>query len=116
MSSLLIPARGIQFAIRQRIILGRFNGVLTPVFCEAISKIFNFILQLKTINYIRSGKTAVLISVSITDSLRKQPSFFAPGRVTDRSNFMSDCKQMQARLKNGKYIDLKRKNNRQRCG
>ena len=27
----------------------------------------------------------------------------------DRSNFMSDCKQMQERLKNGKYINLERK-------
>ena len=29
--------------------------------------------------------------------------------IADRSNFMSDCKQMQMRLKNGKYIKLKRK-------
>ena len=34
------------------------------------------------------------------------------GSIADRSNFMSDCKQteqMQVRLKNGKYINLKRK-------
>ena len=31
------------------------------------------------------------------------------GLIADRSNFMSDCKQMQVRLKNGKYINLKRK-------
>ena len=30
------------------------------------------------------------------------------GSIADRSNFMSDCKQMQVRLKNGKYSDLKR--------
>ena len=30
------------------------------------------------------------------------------GSIADRSNFMSDCKQMQVRLKNGKYINLKR--------
>ena len=29
--------------------------------------------------------------------------------IADRSNFMSDCKQMQVRLKNGKYINLERK-------
>ena len=32
------------------------------------------------------------------------------GSIADRSNFMSDCKQMQARLENGKYFNLKRKN------
>ena len=31
------------------------------------------------------------------------------GSIADRSNFMSDCKQMQVRLKNGKYINLERK-------
>ena len=31
------------------------------------------------------------------------------GSITDRSNFMSECKQMQVRLKNGKYINLERK-------
>ena len=31
------------------------------------------------------------------------------GSIANRSNFMSDCKQMQVRLKNGKYINLERK-------
>ena len=31
------------------------------------------------------------------------------GLIADRSNFMSDCKQMQVSLKNGKQINLKRK-------
>ena len=31
------------------------------------------------------------------------------GSIADPSNFMSDCKQMQVRLKNGKYINLERK-------
>ena len=31
------------------------------------------------------------------------------GSIADRSNFMSDCKQMQVRFKNGKHINLKRK-------
>ena len=31
------------------------------------------------------------------------------GSIADRSNFMSDCKQMQVHLKNGKYINLERK-------
>ena len=31
------------------------------------------------------------------------------GSIADRSNFMSECKQMQVRLKNGKYINLERK-------
>ena len=32
------------------------------------------------------------------------------GSIADRSNFMSDCKQMQVRLKNGmRYINLERK-------
>ena len=30
------------------------------------------------------------------------------GSIADRSNFMSDCKQMQVRLKDGKYINLKK--------
>ena len=29
--------------------------------------------------------------------------------IADRSNFMSDCKQMQVRLKSGQHINLKRK-------
>ena len=36
--------------------------------------------------------------------------------IADRSNFMSDCKQIQVRLKNEKYINLQRKKNiRQTC-
>ena len=31
------------------------------------------------------------------------------GSIADRSNFMSDCRQMKVRLKNGKYINLERK-------
>ena len=32
------------------------------------------------------------------------------GSIADRSNFMSaDCKQIQVRLKNGKFINLERK-------
>ena len=31
------------------------------------------------------------------------------GLIANRSNFMSDCKQMQVRLKDGKFINLERK-------
>ena len=31
------------------------------------------------------------------------------GSIADRSNFMSDYKQIQVRLKNGKFINLERK-------
>ena len=61
------------------------------MFCESISKIFNFSRTAKKKTTMRSDNVVV------------------SGSIADRSNFMSDCKQMQVRLKNGKYINLKRK-------
>ena len=60
------------------------------MFCESISKIFNFS---------RSAEKKQLRSDNAVVS----------GSIADRSNFMSECKQMQVRLKNGKYINLERK-------
>ena len=61
------------------------------MFCESISKIFNFSRTAKKKTTMRSDNALV------------------SGSIADRSNFMSDCKQMQVRLKNGKYINLERK-------
>ena len=61
------------------------------MFCESISKIFNFSRTSEKITTMRSDNAA------------------ASGSIADRSNFMSDCKQMQVRLKDGKYINLERK-------
>ena len=61
------------------------------MFCESISKIFNFSRTAKKKTIMRSDNALV------------------SGSIADRSNFMSDCKQMQVRLKNGKYINLERK-------
>ena len=62
------------------------------MFCESISKIFNFSCTAeKKKKTMRSDNAAV------------------SGSIADRSNFMSDWKQMQVRLKNGKYINLERK-------
>ena len=41
--------------------------------------------------------------------MRSDNAVGVSGSIADRSNFMSDCKQMQVRLKNGKYINLERK-------
>ena len=57
------------------------------MFCESIFKIFNFS---------RAAKKTTMRSDNAVVS----------GSIADRSNFMSDCKQMQVRLKNGKYINL----------
>ena len=61
------------------------------MFCESISKIFNFSRTAEKKTTMRSDNTAV------------------SGSIADHSNFMFNCKQMQVRLKNGKYINLKRK-------
>ena len=61
------------------------------MFCESISKIFNFSRSAEKKTTMRSGNAVV------------------SGSIADRSNFMSECKQMQVRLKNGKYINLERK-------
>ena len=61
------------------------------MFCESISKIFNFSRTAEKETAMRSDNPAV------------------SGSIADRSNFMSDCKQMQVGLKNGKYINLERK-------
>ena len=85
----------IQFARRlsrkQQRILACFNGVFTLMFCESSSKIFNFSCTAEKKTTVRSGNAAV------------------SGSIADSSNFMSDCKQMQVSLKNGKQINLKRK-------
>ena len=62
------------------------------MFCESISKIFNFSRTAKKKKKIMRSDNAVV-----------------SGSIADRSNFMSHCKQMQVRLKNGKYINLERK-------
>ena len=62
------------------------------MFCESISKIFNFSRTAKKKTTMRSDNA---VGVS--------------GSIADRTYFMSDCKQMQVRLKNGKYINLERK-------
>ena len=84
----------IQFARRlsqkQRRILACFYGVFTRIFCESISKIFNFSRTAEKRTTARSDNAAV------------------SGSIADRSSFMSDCKQMQVRLKDGKYINLER--------
>ena len=63
------------------------------MFCESMSKIFNFSRTAEKRTTMRSDNAAV------------------SGSIAHRSNFMSDlsCKQMQVRLKNGKYINLERK-------
>ena len=61
------------------------------MFCESISKIFNFSRTAEKKPTVRSDNAAV------------------SGSIADRSNFMSYCKQMQVRLKNGKHINRKRK-------
>ena len=61
------------------------------MFCESISKIFNFSRTAEKRTTMRSDNAAV------------------SGSIADRSNFMSDCEQMQVRLKDGKYINLERK-------
>ena len=63
------------------------------MFCESISKIFNFSRTAE-----KKRKTTV-----------RSDNAVVSGSIADRSNFMSDCKQMQVRLKNGKYINLERK-------
>ena len=78
---------------KQREILACFNGVFTLMFCESISKIFNFSRTAE------KKKTTTILSDNADVS----------GSIADRSNFMSDCKQMQVRLTNGKYINLERK-------
>ena len=54
------------------------------MFCESISKIFNFSRTAEKETAMRSDNAAV------------------SGSIADRSNFMSYCKQMQVRLKNWK--------------
>ena len=66
---------------KQRRILACFNGVFTLMFCESISKIFNYSRTAETKTTVRSDNAAV------------------SGSIADRSNFMSDGKQMQVRLK-----------------
>ena len=61
------------------------------MFCESISKIFNFSRTVEKRTTMRSDNA------------------YVSGSIADRSNFMSDCKQMQVRLKDGKYINLERK-------
>ena len=60
------------------------------MFCESISKYLILAVQLKKTT-MRSDNAVV------------------SGSIADRSNFMFDCKQMQVRLKNGKYINLELK-------
>ena len=67
--------------------------MFTLKFCESISKIFNFSRTAKKKQLCEATTDAVGVS----------------GSIADRSNFMSDCKQMQVRFKNGNYINLERK-------
>ena len=63
----------------------------TLMFREYISKIYNFSRT--------AGKKATM----------RRDNAAVSGSIADPSNFMSDCKQMQVRLKNGKYMNLERK-------
>ena len=65
--------------------------VCSLVCSESISKMFHFSRTAEKKPTVRSDNAAV------------------SGSIADRSNFMSDCKQMQVRLKNGKRINLERK-------
>ena len=70
-------------------ILACFNGVFTLMFCASISKIFNFSRTAE-----KKKKTTTMRSDNVAVS----------GSIADRSNFMSDCEQMQVRLINGKAV------------
>ena len=71
-------------------LLEDFLKSMRRMYCEFISKILNFSRQLKK-------RTMLNDKADVS------------GSIANRSNFMSDCKQMQARLKIEKYIHLKRK-------
>ena len=53
-------------------------------------------------------KYLILVQLKKKTTVRSDNAVVS-GSLADRSNFMSDCKQMQVRLKNGKYINLERK-------
>ena len=59
------------------------------MFCKSIFKIFNFS---------RAGEK----KTTTTTTTMRSDNAAVFGSIADRSNFMSDCKQMQVRLKNGK--------------
>ena len=81
---------------KQRRILACFNNVFNLVLCESISKMFYFSRTAKKKTSMRSNNAAV------------------SGSIAARLNFMSDCKQMQVCLKNGKAVHQpKTKNIRQ---
>ena len=51
----------------------------------------------------------LILAVQLKKTTIRSDNAVVSGSIADRSNFMSDCKQMQVRLKNGKYINLERK-------
>ena len=51
----------------------------------------------------------LILAVQLKKTTMRSDNAVVSGSIADRSNFMSDCKQMQVRLKNGKYINLERK-------
>ena len=67
------------------------------MFCESISKIFNFS---------RTAKKA---------TMRSDNAVGVSGSIADRSNFMSDYKQMQVRLKMESTSTWNERNIRQTC-
>ena len=51
----------------------------------------------------------LILAVQLKKTTMRSDNAVVSGSIADRSNFMSDCKQMQVRLKSGKYINLERK-------
>ena len=51
----------------------------------------------------------LILAVQLKKTTMRSDNAVVSGSIADRSNFMSDCKQMQVRLKNGKYINPERK-------
>ena len=51
----------------------------------------------------------LILAVQLKKTTMRSDNAVVSGSIADRSNFMSDCRQMQVRLKNGKYINLERK-------
>ena len=50
----------------------------------------------------------LISAVQLKKKVMRSDNAAVSGSIADRSNFMSDCKQMQVCLKNGKYINLER--------
>ena len=51
----------------------------------------------------------LILAVQLKNPTVRSDNAAVSGSIADHSNLISDCKQMQVRLKNGKHINLKRK-------